>query len=116
MRHILFWALSFLFAATGVSGQEPKGRAATPKPAASGYLYVWAGHDARTESDALLVVDIAAGSPTYSKVVHTVPVGSAGNEPHHIGLSSDGATVVAGGLLTRRAFFFHFQSDPARPK
>ena len=87
--------------------------AAAPQPR---YLYVWAGHEARTQSDALLVVDIVPDSPTYSKVTYTVPVGSVGNEPHHIGLSPDGSTIVAGGLLSGRVFFFDIKSDPARPQ
>ncbi len=80
------------------------------------FLYVWAGDDDRTQSDALLVVDIDAGSEQYGKVVYTAPVGSTGNEPHHMGLSSDRATLVAGGLLSGRVFFFDIASDPERPQ
>jgi selenium-binding protein 1 len=68
------------------------------------------------QSDALLVVDLAPKSPTYGKVIHAVPVGSAGNEPHHIGLSSDHSTVAAGGLLSGKVFFFDVKTDPARPR
>ncbi len=96
----------FLFAAAPAQSQS----------AAPRYLYVWAGHDGRTQPDALLVVDIVPGSSTYGKVTYTVPVGSAGNEPHHIGLSPDASTIVASGLLSGRVFFFDIKTDPARPQ
>jgi len=108
-RRQLWGVVVFFLAAIGF----PFPGAAQSQPT---YLYVWAGHDSRTQPDALLVVDIVPGSPTYSKVVYTVPVGSVGNEPHHIGLSPDGATIVAGGLLSGRVFFFDIKADPARPQ
>ncbi len=80
------------------------------------FLYVWAGDDGRRQSDALLVVDVDYGSKHYGKVIYTAPVGSTGNEPHHMGLSSDGATLVAGGLLSGRVFFFDIASDPKHPQ
>jgi len=101
--------LALLAAGKPIAAQETA--AGQPK-----YLYVWAGHDGRTQPDALLVVDIVPGSPQYSKVVYTAPVGSTENEPHHIGLSPDGATIVAGGLLSGRVFFFDIKADPARPQ
>jgi selenium-binding protein 1 len=112
-----FWVLIFVCFLAGVlPGLSAEKAAAAAVESQPRYLYVWAGHDGRTQSDALLVVDIDPSSATYSKVIYTVPVGSVGNEPHHIGLSSDGSTVVAGGLLSGRVFFFDLNADAARPQ
>src|SRR5437762_12578137 len=35
--------------------------------------------------DALAVIDAKPGSPTYSRVVHTVPMTNKGDELHHFG-------------------------------
>ena len=78
------------------------------------FLYVWAGDQARQAPDFLAVVDFDEGSPRYGKVLNTVPLpgpGEAGNEPHHVGLSSDGRTLACGGLLSvlkgqKEIFFF----------
>ncbi|MBI3663460.1 MAG: hypothetical protein HY234_10490 [Acidobacteria bacterium] len=116
MRRV-FLGMFLLFLATAAAfGQSSKRKGGAEGKTAPRYLYVWAGHDARTESDAMLVVDITAGSPTYGKVVRAVSVGSIGNEPHHIGLSPDGGTIVAGGLLSGRVFFFDIKGDAARPR
>src|SRR6266851_3838532 len=55
------------------------------------YLYVWAGDQARTAPDFLAVVDFDPTSASYSRVLATRPLpepGAAGNEPHHVGLST----------------------------
>src|SRR5438874_2874149 len=60
------------------------------------YLYVWAGDQARTAPDFLAVVDFDPASAQYGKVIttRTLPEpGATGNEPHHVGLSSDGRTL-----------------------
>ena len=38
-----------------------------------------------SQPDALAVIDVKPGSPTYSQVVHTVPVPYKGDEFHHFG-------------------------------
>jgi hypothetical protein len=68
------------------------------------FLYVWAGDQARTSPDRLAVVDFDPSSSTYGRIVTTRPLpgpGASGNEPHHVGLSSDGRTLALGGLLER---------------
>ena len=51
--------------------------------AASNYVFVWAGDANHKSSDFLAVVDAKPSSPTYARVVATLPVGAAGTMPHH---------------------------------
>jgi selenium-binding protein 1 len=87
------------------------------------YLYIWAGDQARATADFLAVVDFDERSPGYGTLLRTVPLpgpDGAGNEPHHVGLSSDGRVLAAGGLLSvlkgQKEVFFFDLSDPASPK
>ena len=87
------------------------------------YLFVWAGDQARTSPDFLSVVDFDPASPGYGHVITTEPLpepGATGNEPHHVGLSSDGRTLALGGLLSvlkgQKEIFFFDVSNPAAPR
>lgn len=87
------------------------------------YLLIWAGDQARKASDFLAVVDFDPSSTDYGKVLKTVPLpnpGDAGNEPHHVGISSNGKIMACGGLLSvlkgQKEVFFFDVSDPADPK
>jgi len=65
--------------------------------AAERYLFVWAGDQARTNPDFLAVVNFDEDSADYGRVIKTLPLpqpGASGNEPHHVGLSRDGRTLV----------------------
>jgi hypothetical protein len=83
-------------------------------------LIVWAGDQAHLSPDFIAVIDFNQHSPTYGKVLSTVPLTGAsaiGNEPHHVGLSADGKTLALGGLLSvlrnqDQVFFF----DVSRPR
>jgi DNA-binding beta-propeller fold protein YncE len=86
-------------------------------------LLVWAGDQARIKPDFLAVVDFDRNSARYGKVLRTVPLDGAsavGNEPHHVGVSSDGRTLALGGLLSilRRhdQVFFFDVTDPRHPE
>jgi hypothetical protein len=86
-------------------------------------LLVWAGDQARSKSDFIAVVDFDRDSPNYGKVLRTVPLagaGAVGNEPHHVGVSSDRRTLALGGLLSilrgQDQVFFFDVSDPRHPK
>jgi selenium-binding protein 1 len=86
-------------------------------------LLVWAGDQARQAPDFLAVVDFDEGSPSYGKVLTTVPLpgpGESGNEPHHVGLSANGRILAAGGLLSvlkgQREIFFFDVSNPDAPE
>jgi selenium binding protein SBP56 len=87
------------------------------------YLFVWAGDQARTAPDFLAVVDFDPASAGYGHVITTraLPApGSSGNEPHHVGLSSDRRTLALGGLLSvlkgQNEIFFYDVSNPAAPR
>jgi hypothetical protein len=83
-------------------------------------LIVWAGDQAHVSPDFIAVIDFNQHSPTYGKLLSTVPLTGAsaiGNEPHHVGLSADGKTLALGGLLSvlrnqDQVFFF----DVSRPR
>jgi len=87
------------------------------------YLFICAGDQARTSPDFLAVINFNEDSKEYGKVIASVPFGApdaTGNEPHHIGISRDGTTVVCGGLLSvlkgQKEVFFFDVSDPKAPK
>ena len=66
-------------------------------------LYIWAGDQERQRPDFLAVIDFDADSPTYGRVLRTVPLpppGNVGNEPHHCHLSADKTILACGGLLS----------------
>lgn len=77
------------------------------------FLLVWAGDADRKDEDFVAVIDVRTGSPTFGHVLNTVPVGSKGNEPHHIDfdLRNDG-TLWASGVLTGRIFIFDVSHPP----
>ncbi|HEY3025473.1 MAG TPA: selenium-binding protein SBP56-related protein [Pyrinomonadaceae bacterium] len=93
------------------------------KDQAGKYLFVWAGDQGRTNPDFLAVINFDEGSANYGKAITTVPLpqpGATGNEPHHVGLSSDGRTLACGGLLSvlkgQKEVFFFDVSNPGAPK
>jgi 56kDa selenium binding protein (SBP56) len=83
-------------------------------------LIVWAVDQAHVSPDFIAVIDFNQHSPTYGKVLSTVPLTGAsafGNEPHHGWLSADGKTLALDGLLSvlrnqDQVFFF----DVSRPR
>src|ERR1044072_320008 len=87
------------------------------------FLFVWAGDQARQAADFLAVVDFDEASANYGKVITTVPLpgaGASGNEPHHVGLSSDKKILACGGLLSvlkgQKEIFFFDVANPAAPQ
>jgi hypothetical protein len=113
-KHVLRGTLvAALIAGTTLASQE--------KPQEN-TLLVWAGDQARVAPDFIAVVDFDPKSPTYGRVLRTVPLSGAsavGNEPHHVGLSSDGRTLALGGLLSilkgQDEVFFYDVTNPRRP-
>ena len=108
---VLFLGGSLHFAAGRPSAQPEK------------HLFVWAGDQARKAADFLAVVDFDEISRDYGKVITTLAVpgpDAVGNEPHHVGLSSDGRVLACGGLLSvlkgQKDIFFFDVSAPARPR
>lgn len=105
-----------LLLAASVAGSAP----ATTKETV---LFVWAGDQARTGADSLVVVDFDEGSSRYGKILNVTPLpapGASGNEPHHVGLSSDGRIMACGGLLSvlkgQNEIFFFDVSDAHHPR
>jgi selenium-binding protein 1 len=80
------------------------------------YLYVYAVDADGKENDFLAVVDVSPASGTYGKVTTTVDIGSAGNEPHHMGFTDDRTKIWAGTLMSKKLFIFDVATDPAKPK
>jgi hypothetical protein len=85
-------------------------------------LLVWAADKAHISPDFIAVIDFDRDSPNYGTVLRTVPLSGAnaiGNEPHHVGLSSDGRTMALGGLLSvlrgQDQVFFFDVTDPRHP-
>lgn len=104
----LFWAL-----VPGVAAEDDGGK----------FLFICAGDQARTAPDFLAVINFDQESADYGKVIATAPFAgpdATGNEPHHIGLSSDEKVVGCGGLLSvlkgQKEIFFFDVSNPKSPK
>jgi selenium-binding protein 1 len=103
--------------------QPTRSRAARKdRSAEEKHLFVWAGDQARSAPDFLAVIDFDEDSPNYGRVISTVPLpgaGASGNEPHHVGLSSDGRVLACGGLLSvlkgQKEIFFFDVSNSAAP-
>jgi selenium-binding protein 1 len=68
------------------------------------------------ENDFVAVVDVDSASPSNQKVVHTVDLGSKGNETHHWGYTDDRTRIWAGGLLSSRIWILDVATDPAKPR
>ena len=113
----LLLAVVFFFCVVSAS------RAAAGSDDANKYLFICTGDQARTAPDFLAVINFDQESSDYGQVIATVPFATpdaSGNEPHHIGLSSDGNVVACGGLLSvlkgQKEIFFFDVSNPAAPK
>ena len=94
-----------------------------PRPPPENCLLVWAGDQARKAPDFVASVNFDPSSPDYGKILSITPLpnpGSAGNEPHHVGLSRDGKILACGGLLSvlkgQKEIFFFDISDATHPK
>lgn len=92
------------------------GQAQAPRVKASDYLYLWTASADTTAPDFLAVVDARAASPTYGKLITTVPVPGRNNGPHHTehALAGDG-TLFANGFDSGKSFVFDL-SKPAAPR
>jgi len=66
---------------------------------ANSYLFVWAGDDAKKDSDFLAVLDANPASPHYGQPVASVAVPGPTGTPHHTELE-----MPAGGFLLANAF------------
>ncbi|QKX57567.1 uncharacterized protein TRUGW13939_04685 [Talaromyces rugulosus] len=85
------------------------------KPKKVGYYWVGAGDKEHADFLATYSLD----DDTFGTLIYVTDVPTSGNDPHHIGVSSDGQTIVGGGLLSLlklqdTAYYFDV-SNPYRP-
>jgi selenium-binding protein 1 len=80
------------------------------------YLYVYCLDAAAKNSDSLITVDVDRQSKQFGKIIHTLDLGSKGNETHHFGFTDDRTTIWGLTLFSNRVFLIDVASDPARPK
>jgi selenium-binding protein 1 len=80
------------------------------------YLYVYCVDADAKDNDFLLVVDVDRKSPRFSKIIHKLDLGSAGNETHHFGFTDDRTHIWGMSLFSNRVFIIDVANDPARPK
>lgn len=108
MRRTLLLSMLALSAVLGASLHA--------QAAPSKYLYLWTASADTTKPDFLAVVDVAPTSPTYGKLVTTVPVPGRNNGPHHTehALANDGR-LFANGFDGGKTFIFEV-SKPAAPR
>ena len=83
--------------------------------AAAPLLYVWAGDADTAQPDFLAVIDADTASATYGRVMHTAPVDSRSNGPHHTEHDLTGNTLYANGWGSGRTFVFDV-SDRQQPR
>ena len=101
------------------AGEASPEKVASQADDAEKLLFVWAGDQSRSNPDFLAVVNFDDHSSSYGAVINRVPLsgaGATGNEPHHVGISSDGKVLAAGGLLSvlkgQPEIFFFDISNP----
>src|SRR3954471_5110006 len=59
------------------------------------YLYVYCVDADAKDNDFLLTVAVDRQSPQFGKIIHTLDLGSKGNETHHFGFTDDRTTIWA---------------------
>jgi hypothetical protein len=98
-----------------VVGYGRKSGEGAPRPG-SPYLFVWSGDAAHTASDFLAVIDANPDSPSYARIVQTLPVEAKGMMPHHTEYEFPAGNVLfANGWAGRRSFVFDL-SQPLHPR
>jgi len=88
---------------------------ALSKPETVMYLWALPATPGQGE-DFLAVIDVNLASATYGKILKRIPVGSKGNEAHHIGYTDDRTKLWAASLNSDRFFIFDVATDPMNPK
>ncbi len=80
------------------------------------YLYLFCVDADAKDNDFLAVIDVDPKSPTYTKILNTVDLGTKGNETHHWGYTDDRTRIWAGGLFSSRIWILDVATDPAKPR
>jgi len=116
-RLVLVCALAAAFPASQLTAEtciSPYIKALS-KPETVMYLWALPATPGQGE-DFLAVIDVNLASATYGKILKKVPVGSMGNEAHHIGYTDDRTKLWAASLNSDRFFIFDVATDPMNPK
>lgn len=79
-------------------------------------LYVFCVDADAKDNDFVAVIDVYPDSPSYGTLIHTLDLGTKGNETHHWGYTDDRTRIWAGGLLSSRIWIIDVATDPAKPK
>ena len=80
------------------------------------YLYVFCVDADAKDNDFIAVIDVNPDSATYGTILHTVDLGTKGNETHHWGYTDDRTRIWAGGLFSSRIWILDVATDPAKPR
>src|SRR5580704_16472496 len=82
---------------------------------ANSYLFVWAGDDAKKDSDFLAVLDADPKSPHYGQAVASVAVPGPSGTPHHTeSQMPDDGFLLANAFESGRTMLFDLR-DPLHP-
>jgi hypothetical protein len=108
--YILLALTSLALGGCGPAPEPDTARAVSPSP----YLYVWAGAEADGESDFLAVLDADPGSPTYTQILATAPVGVRGDAHHSEHVMPSGDSLFVNSFTAGRSFVIDV-SDPMAP-
>ncbi len=80
------------------------------------YLYIMCVDADAQENDFVAVIDVDRDSDTFGTILHTLDLGTKGNETHHWGYTDDRTRIWAGGLFSSRIWIIDVATDPARPR
>ena len=80
------------------------------------YLYVFCVDADAQDNDFITVIDVDPDSARYGTILHTLDLGTKGNETHHWGYTDDRTKIWAGGLFSSRIWILDVATDPARPR
>ena len=80
------------------------------------YLYLFCVDADAQDNDFVTVIDVNPDSATYGTILHTVDLGTKGNETHHWGYTDDRTRIWAGGLFSSRIWILDVATDPAKPR
>lgn len=108
--------LSIRLAATPPLDSPPFRCNQSIKPGKIGYF--WTGSGDKSHKDFLATYSL--DDDTFGELLWVTDVPTSGNEPHHLGTSSDGKTLVGGGLLSllkaQDTVFYFDTTNPYQPK
>ncbi|SIO43014.1 selenium-binding protein 1 [Singulisphaera sp. GP187] len=80
------------------------------------FLYVFCVDADAKDNDFVAVIDVNPDSSAYGTLIHTLDLGTKGNETHHWGFTDDRTRIWAGGLLSSRVWIIDVATDPAKPR